>query len=171
MKTFEFKLIINTNTKAEPESHLDALYEAGCDDALVSFSKRGTMTLDFMRESESASEAFNTAMENIKVAIPEATLIEASPDMVTTTDISQLLNHSRQNTRNLMLKQDSPFPVHSGNPSIWHLEDVLVWLAKKNKTTHYNIDLSTIEVANTARNLNLKVANSQNIHAELLESY
>lgn len=46
----------------------DRLFEAGCDDALISISNGGTMELDFDREAETFSEALDSAIADVKKA-------------------------------------------------------------------------------------------------------
>ena len=55
MTEYEFVLRFQLPTDDDkPESFLDALYEAGCDDAVVGVGLAGYLSLDFTREAESA---------------------------------------------------------------------------------------------------------------------
>jgi hypothetical protein len=67
--------------------------------------------------------------------IPDASLIEATPDFVGLTDTAKILGCTRQNIRNLIFNGDtrSPSPVYEGTPSIWHLAEILTWL-REDKT-------------------------------------
>lgn len=87
------------------------------------------------------------------------------------TDIAELVGFSRQNMRKLYLHHstDFPPPVHGGNPAIWHLAKVLVWL-KQRKT--YKIDDRLLDVAQTTMQFNLIRETrelKQRVHRELRE--
>ena len=64
------------------ESDMDALVERsaeeGCDDALLGVGQPGRMALEFVREATSAYDAIESAMEDVRRAVPNARLIEAA---------------------------------------------------------------------------------------------
>ena len=92
MNQYEFTLTFSLqNAEDNPEQFLDALYEAGCDDALIGFGQPGSIALEFVREAKSAAAAVNSAIDNVKAAIPDAELIEAKPDLVGLTDVAAAL--------------------------------------------------------------------------------
>lgn len=158
LREFEFTLIYKLkNEKDDPSKYVDKLYEVGCDDALVAIGKKGMIALDFTREAQDAYSAFKSAMKDIKKAIPDSVLVETSPDFVTTTDLSKILKHSRQNSRKLMSGKNSPIPVHVGSPSFWHLSEVFDWLKKEKNISRYGIDKNIIEVANVAKKINYSI--------------
>jgi len=51
----------------ERENYEDALYEAGCDDALIAVVN-GTMFLDFHRDASSFEDAVKSASRNMELA-------------------------------------------------------------------------------------------------------
>ena len=51
----------------ERENYEDALYEAGCDDALIAVVN-GTMFLDFRRDASSFEDTINSASRNVELA-------------------------------------------------------------------------------------------------------
>lgn len=155
MNEYEFTLKFNLhNHHIDPNDCIDRLYEGGCDDALIGISKKGYISLDFVRSSSSAYEAISSAITNVKGAIPTATLIEAMPDLVGLTDTAKILGCTRQNIRNLIFKSGSgsPLPIYEGTPSIWHLAEILIWLQEE-KT--YSIDKSLLEIAKTNMDFNI----------------
>ena len=95
-----------------------------------------------------------SALADVKRAVPSARLVEAAPDFVGLTDVADVAGVSRQNMRKLMLSHaaDFPIPVHEGNPSVWHLWDVLAWL---NTRGGYDIKPDVLEVAKSAKQVNL----------------
>lgn len=67
--------------KGDPTLWLDALFEAGCDDATVGVGRPGAIALDFSREAENAESAVLSAINAVRIAIPGADLTETSPDL------------------------------------------------------------------------------------------
>lgn len=155
MEEFEFTLkFAFPDMSAEPESFIDQLGKVGCDDAIIGVGQKGRIALQFSREASSALEAITSAIQDVKKVIPDARLIESTPDLVGLTDIAHLLGFSRQNMRKLMQShiQTFPPPVHSGTTSIWHLCDVLQWFELKQNRT---IDPAIKEVALANMEINL----------------
>lgn len=155
MKQYEFTLKFSlTDNPTEPDTYVERLAEAGCDDALIGVGQNGRIALQFNRQAENAIEAVFSAIENIKAAIPDAKLIEATPDLVGLTDIADVLGFSRQNIRKLMInnKISFPAPVHEGKAALWHLSTVLNWFKQANR---YSIDESLLDVAKATMQLNI----------------
>ncbi|WP_367143774.1 helix-turn-helix transcriptional regulator [Pantoea stewartii] len=149
--TLRFEL---PETPAPIDTLLEKLAEAGCDDALVGAGTAGKLALEFTRQAMSASDAIDSAIRDVQVAIPGAVMIEAAPDFVGLTDVADLIGVSRQNMRKLMLTHSKkfPLPVHDGKTAIWHLADVLEWLGQRN---HYQLPAVTCELAQVTRRLNV----------------
>jgi len=148
--TLKFKLAANSTDLDEV---VERLGEQGCTDALVGLGQPGYIGLDFLREAEDAQSALISAIDNVKQALPDASLVEVGPDFVGLTDVAEVVGLSRQNIRKLMLghHQRFPAPVHSGNPSVWHLAQVLEFF----KERHYALPMAVFEVAHTAMQINI----------------
>lgn len=130
MNTYDFTLKYRlAGCDENPERYLGALAEAGCEDAAVGLGRKGQIALHFLREAESAEDAVRSAIADVGEALPEAKLAEVTPDFVGVTDVARLFDVSRQYVGKLIeTKRDTfPEPVHEGNPSLWHLADVLTW--------------------------------------------
>lgn len=117
----------------DPESYLDALYEAGCDDASIGVGRAGMIGLDFTRSAFSADEALQSAIRGVAQAIPGAALVQAGPDLVGLSEMADLFGFSRQNMRKYATGQAStpaafPLPTILGDPSLWHLAEIIAWL-------------------------------------------
>lgn len=114
------------------EEHIDNLSRNGCDDAIIGVGKPGRVSLNFTREADNAFTAITSAITDVRNAIPDAVLVEATPDLVGITDIARIYSASRQYMRKIVLNQNAlfPEPVHEGNPSLWHLAEVLDWIMK-----------------------------------------
>jgi len=155
MKEYDFILKFDLpDHAADPDQYVDALYEAGCDDANVGIGQKGRIALDFTREASSALNAVSSAIADIKKAIPGARLIEASPDLVGLTDIAEIVGCTRQNIRKLVITNRSvfPSPIHEGSIALWHLSKVLQWFKSKGS---YEIEDSLIEVSGANMQVNI----------------
>ena len=139
---------------ANVDELVERLGEAGCNDALVGIGQTGRLALDFTRAASSAKQAIVSALEEVKGAIPDAKLVEITPDIVGLSDVAELVGVSRQNMRKLMLAHKESFPValHEGNAALWHLAPVLKWLQEH---ADYRIAPSLLEVAHMAMQINL----------------
>ena len=158
MIPYEFTLTFDiTAVDAAPDDCVEALGAHGCDDALVGIGRTGRIALRFSRTADSPWQAVTSALRNVHAALPGAALLEASPDFVGVTEIAEIVGRSRQNIRQLMVScgASAPPPVHEGQPSIWHLADVLTWLRDSKR---YVIDDDLIAMAKTNMQLNLAVA-------------
>ncbi len=149
--TLKFRL---PDANADPEQFMEALANAGCDDATVGVGQPGRVGLDFTREAPDALEAIVSAVHAVKRAIPGAELVEASPDFVGLTDVAEIVGCTRQNIRKLMLGNLATFrvAVHEGSQAIWHLRPVLTWFAETQKRA---IKSSLIEVADVTMKVNI----------------
>ena len=151
--TLTFALV---SLDADADVLIERLGVAGCDDAVVGVGRRGRLALEFTREAENAARAVGSAVSDVRAAVPDAMLIEASPDLVGLTDVAMLLDVTRQNVRKLILSCDvpEPMPVHAGRPTIWRLAGVLRWLAREKD---YPISPELLEVAEATMQVNLAV--------------
>lgn len=133
---------------------VERLGAQGCDDALVGTGLPGRLALEFTREADSADAAVRSALADVQRAVPDATLIEVSPDLVGLSDVAALVGVSRQNMRKLMLAHPGTFPapVHEGSTSIWHLADVLGWLQAKGG---YALTAGLVDIACAALEVNV----------------
>ncbi len=140
------------------EQDMDALIgrlgEAGCDDALIGIGQPGRIALEFTREANCAEEAIKSALADVRQALPTATLIEATPDLVGLTDAAELMGMTRQNMRKLMLANAATFPppIHEGSASIWHLAEILAWMQTRGT---YVLKQNLVEISRMAMQVNV----------------
>ena len=139
-----------------PEQFLDALYDAGRDDAAMGIGQYGMLGLDFTRAATSAEEAVRTALANVITAIPGAVPVQAGPDLVGLTEMAVIFGFSRQNMRKYATGQAGGFPppVVLGDPSLWHLAEIVAWL-KVN--TNVRPPDHVLDVSKAAAKLNFEV--------------
>ena len=134
MTSHEFTLIVE-GADLQDEAVLDALFEAGCDDATV--GRIGpTQYLDFDREAGSLADAVLEATDAIEGAIPGARVVHLAPDeLVSMSEIAERIDRTRESVRLLIKGERGPggFPApathfKSRNP-LWAWTDVATWLA------------------------------------------
>lgn len=155
MKVFKFTLKFALDEATTDAScYVELLGEAGCDDAIVGIGQKGRIALEFYREADSAVQAILSAIKDIKSVIPEAKLIEATPDLVGISDIADLLGFTRQNMRKLVINHrvTFPTPIHEGKSAIWHLANVLSWFIQGKRK---EIEPSLLEIAIANMQLNI----------------
>lgn len=76
IKAFEFTLKFTLrDLEQSSDDYIDALYEAGCDDALVGLGMRGRIALTFCRNAQTVDEAVQSAVRDVLKAIPDTKLI------------------------------------------------------------------------------------------------
>lgn len=109
---FEFDLVFALPRKdLDQDTILDALFEAGCDDAVVGLGAPGLVGLAFTRSGENAEEVIAGAMKAALSALPEGTkLREVKPDLVSQGDVAARLQVSRQ----ALQKRELPPPAIGG---------------------------------------------------------
>ncbi len=79
METFEFTMRFSLPKQTDKAAEfLDALYEAGCSDALVGISEPGVVVLTFSRQAVGFQAAIDSAREDVVRAIPGAELVETT---------------------------------------------------------------------------------------------
>ncbi|MGD0960426.1 MAG: DNA-binding protein [Methylomonas sp.] len=155
MNKYDFTLKFDiSGIKDAQDTIAGALYGNGCDDAVIDIGKAGQIALNFERNAASATEAISSALNDVKKTLPDARLIEATPDFVGVTDIADILACSRQNVRGLYVKNRTTFPtpIHDGSSALWHLAKVLGWFKEKGG---YKIPDNLIEVSRENMRINL----------------
>ncbi|MBA3988139.1 MAG: DNA-binding protein [Idiomarina sp.] len=154
MKEFEFTLKFSLPTDTENAlKYVDALGENGCDDAIVGIGQKGRVGLQFNRAAADAFTAVTSAIRDVKNVIPDARLIESTPDLVGLTDIAKLIGVSRQYLRKLeTTKVNFPEPVHSGSTAIWHLSSFLAWYET---SLNKQVNLAIKEIASANMQINI----------------
>jgi hypothetical protein len=140
----------------ENTSHLeDSLYEAGCDDSLISF-RSGAVYLDFDREALTLEDAVISAINDVNSSSIGAQVASVAPEnLVTESEIAKRLNTNRQ-TVSLWIKGERrksfPHPVMrlAEKSPLWNWNEVIHWLNEKKIIT----DMKLVEEANFLANIN-----------------
>lgn len=160
MNNYVFMLVFTLpNREDVPERYLDALFEAGCDDASVGVGVQGMIGLDFTRAGNSAEVALRSAIRDVQAAIPGTNLVKAGPDLVGLTEMAEIFGFTRQNMRKyatgLSGARDAfPLPTILGEPSLWHLAEIVSWL-KMNTSIRPPAEI--LEISKAAAGINFEV--------------
>jgi hypothetical protein len=128
MPEYDFTLILT----GDVDEHIDALYEAGCDDAPFG-TVDGVPYADFTRDADTFADAVSTAIAAVE-SVPGTRVVRIEPDdLVTATEIAERLGRTRESVRLLASGRrgagDFPAPVsHTKSRSrLWRWSDVLAW--------------------------------------------
>jgi hypothetical protein len=132
MTSYEFTLKLNRDVT---DDEIDALYEAGCDDAGIESGPLGSLA-DFIREASSLAEAIASAARDIE-KVPGLRAVGVRCDsMVTLLDISKRAGVTREAVRLWAAGSRGPggFPkpviVTTGGESLWDWEQVAPWIMR-----------------------------------------
>ncbi|AUQ41254.1 MULTISPECIES: helix-turn-helix transcriptional regulator [Yersiniaceae] len=161
MALYNFTLTLSGVTY-ETEGLEDALYENGCDDALIG-AYGNSVYIEFDREAESLDEAITSAIDNIETAGIGAIVESVDSALVGLSDIAEITGMSRQAIT--MLKDgtrgsgDFPCPVQriKGQSPLWDWANIADWLMKNGRLSE---DSELVVNANTLSKWNLALRNS-----------
>jgi len=132
MKIHSFTLIVE-GVDIHEQDVFDALYEAGCDDALIA-TTNGVQHLDFGREAASLYEALSSAIADAESVDGLRVVRIADPDLVSMSEIATRIGRSRECVRLWVNGKRGPggFPAPLNSPHdryrFWRWSDVEGWL-------------------------------------------
>src|SRR3984893_9278948 len=153
MKTFEFS-IIASGLDPEAEGFADRFFNAGCDDATISFQK-GHIILDFARDAASIDEAICSAVECVEQAGAHVNRIEPDP-LVSLADIAARTGLTRAAISQYAKGQrsaDFPSPVArvTSDTSLYDWSQVATWLYQHEKLSRESaIEAAAVKAVNEA---------------------
>ncbi len=131
MLEYSFTLVI----EGDVEPHIDALFEAGCEDATFG-SVDGVHYADFDREAETLNRAVAFAIADVE-SVPGLVVRRVEPDdLVTMSEIAERLGRSREGVRLLIAGErghgDFPAPVSHlrSRNRLWRWSDVAEWVGE-----------------------------------------
>jgi len=130
MADHNFELTISG---ALTDDRLDALVDAGCDDA--TFSTKGDLTFaDFIREAPTMLDAIVSAIAAVE-SVDGLEVLHVDPDeLVWASEIAERTSRSRQSVDQLIKGQRGPggFPApasHATRNPLWRWSEVETWFA------------------------------------------
>jgi len=142
---------------SEPDGQLeDALYEAGCNDALLAF-RNGVAYLEFARRAPHLDTAILSAIREVEQADPRLSVVSVEPgDSVNASEIARRAQLTREYIRLLVQgkRGDGDFPAPlsgiTGKTLVWSWAEVGRWMREHNLLE----DRSVVETAETIRDIN-----------------
>ena len=153
MKTFEFS-IIASGLDPEADGFADRFFNAGCDDATLSFQK-GHIIVDFAREDDSIDAAICSAVECVQKAGAQAERIEPDP-LVSLADIAARTGLTRAAITNYSKGDraaDFPSPIArvTSKTSLYEWSTVAAWLFQHDQLPREKaIEAEAVRLANAA---------------------
>ena len=131
MSTFHFTLIVD-GPDLQDESHIDTLFEAGCDDATVGCSD-GVQYVDFDREASDVDQAILSAVDDLEILDGVEVVRIADAGLVSLADIAVRVGRTRESIRLLVSGGRGPggFPKPVTDPRnryrLWRWSEVAHW--------------------------------------------
>lgn len=158
MKTYRFTLIVE-GAELQTDEHVDTLFEAGCDDALIGATD-GVQYLDFDREGKTAGDAVLSAIADIERAVPGARVVRvADGGLVSMADIAARTGRTRESVRLLIKGARGPggFPAPVTDPRsryrLWRWNEVQAWMRAAFGEPLSDPDLNWYEAVNASLEL------------------
>ena len=133
MSIWDFTLVVEGRDLSE-QAVFDALWEAGCDDALIGVSN-GIQYLDFDREAPTLEEAVASAVHDIEQVSDLQVVRFVDPDLVSMAEIAERAGRTRESVGLLANGERGPggFPAPITSPArphrLWQWSEVERWLA------------------------------------------
>ena len=153
MKTFDFS-IVASGLDPEAEDFADCFFDAGCDDATISFQK-GHIIVDFAREAGSIDAAICSAVESVQKTGAQVERIEPDP-LVSLADIAARTGLTRAAITNYSKGDraaDFPVPIArvTSKTSLYEWSTVAAWLFQHNQLPREKaIEAEAVRLANVA---------------------
>lgn len=172
MPLFNFTLTLS-GVSSDIDGLEDALFENGCNDALVCFYGK-SVYLEFDRDANSLDEAISSAIMNVELTGMNIRVESVDSTMVGLSDIAELTGLTRQAIALLKdgLRGDGNFPSPiqriKGQSPLWDWSVVADWLEKNNRL-HKCPELSQHAKILSKWNLALRISNNEN-NIELQET-
>lgn len=152
---FQFTLILD-GVDEKTQGLEDALFEAGCDDALINY-KAGAVYLDFDREGESLERTIISSIKDIESANIGARIVSVAPEhLVSLSDIAERVSMTRQAVSLLIQgargSGNFPKPVLkiTNKSPLWRWSAVAEWFYQEGKI----LDHDVVDSANVVEDIN-----------------
>lgn len=153
MNKYEFS-IIASGLDPTSEDFEQRFYDAGCDDATISF-QRGHIIVDFAREADSVSKAIASAVENVEASGAVVDRVEPDP-LVSLADIAARTGMTRAAMTQYSKGQrskDFPVPIArvTSDSPLWEWATVAKWLFRHEKLSkEAAMEAEAVRIANAA---------------------
>ncbi|MCA0403917.1 MAG: DNA-binding protein [Proteobacteria bacterium] len=149
-RTYRFTLVLDGVDDRTPNLE-DALFEAGCDDALINY-KNGTVYLDFDREDMSLEQAIISAIKAVESTDLGARIVSVAPEhLVSLSDIAERVSMTKQAISLFVLgergSKDFPKPILkiANKSPLWRWSAVAEWFYRQQKIkSHEVVDFAIV---------------------------
>lgn len=132
-REYNFALVVD-GLDVDDDRHIEAFYAHGCSDATV--ENRGSLALvTFYREGVEPYSVLWSAIHDVEAAVPGARVTEVDEQLVSASDIAELVDRTPESIRQLADGRRGPggFPTHVAEIGkgvrVWRWPDVHTWLA------------------------------------------
>jgi len=153
---FEFDLVFSLpKGSANEDALLDALFEAGCDDAVVGLGAPGLTAVSLERAGDNAEAVISEAATQVLNALPEgAELREVRPDLVSQADVAARLGVTRQ----ALQKRELPAPAVGGLYRMSELYPRLVESRRGKLAAKVDAARAWFEASHGAQRINARIS-------------
>ena len=160
---YQFTLVLDGVDEQTPNIE-DALFEAGCDDALINY-KNGTIYLDFDRENDNLKQAIISAIKDVESMNMKVTISSVAPEhLVSLSDIAERVSMTRQAVSLFMLGERGaggfPKPILkiTNKSPLWRWSSVAEWFYQQGKIKDHTVidDANIVEDINSVLELRNK---------------
>lgn len=172
MSTYEFS-IIASGLDPQADDFETRFYDAGCDDATISFQK-GHIIVDFSREADSIAAAISSALDCVRQAGAQVDRVEPDP-LVSLSDIAARTGLTRAAITQYSKGQrgeNFPSPVArvTSDTSLYDWAKVAAWLFEHDKLSRDKaLEAEAVKAVNEAISRN--EANLKETIQKRLEEY
>jgi hypothetical protein len=172
---YEFTLVLTGLSDLTPEV-VDALYEAGCDDATIA-ARAGRVYITFDRAAASMKDAILSAIGNVRSAGVGADVLRVDYcSLVTQADIARKIGRSRELVRQYIMGNRGPgrFPapvceITDGSP-LWYWCEVAHWLCENDMIKESALrDAEEVEMINAVLELHWQRQRKPDLAEEVIE--
>jgi len=172
MTEHQFSLVLQGDL--ESDETINALYEAGCDDATFGTVDH-TGYADFSREAPTFGEAVRSAIADVE-SVPGLKVLRIEPDdLVTMVEIAERMGRTRESVRLLIQGARGPggFPAPVSHlrakSRLWRWSEVSAW-AEELPSSVDSHTAAVVAALNAALTLRLYVSKLTTTERELLTS-
>ena len=158
MSIHHFTLIVEGPDLQDDDTHLDALYDAGCNDGLVGRSE-GVQYIDFDREAPDLELAILSAVADVERVDGVTVMRIVDSGLVSMADIAARTGRTRESVRLLVTGARGPggFPPPVTDPRrrlrLWRWSEVKRWLAQHLREVTPSADDDVVTAVNASLEL------------------
>lgn len=150
MTEHEFRLVLGRPPDGDGE--IDALFEAGCGDGTFA-GPAGVPVAEFARDADSMAEAVLGAISAVESVMGAGAVTVVEPDLVSLSDIAELVGRTRQSVQQLAAGQRGPgmFPPATahlmGRTRLYKWWEIAQWFGMADETVQAAREIAQVNAA------------------------